>query len=271
MARIAKGAGKQLAPVRKALAPVGKHILPVAKAAILPLVQLSRLLALPAAARSAGHLNNWLAQRWTTERNLLKRLGVGSYEEVRQLPLEVLDGEARSVRTWAIAYGGAVGGVGGTLGLVAGLASTAAVIHLATRTIRQVGLCYGYDARDELESQFVVHVLSLATASSHAEKVTGAATLANIQQALLKKTWKAMAAANKGQVVEFGLTSLREGLKRVGIRLTKSRALVAVPVVGGGVGLLLDGNFLANVGEAAMRCYQERWLRDRGRFSIEFS
>ncbi len=51
--------------------------------------------------------------------------------------------------------------------------------------------------------------------------------------------------------------------------MTRNRLLMAVPVAGGGVGLLLDGNYLRKIGLAAQHAYQERWLRDRGRWPAD--
>ena len=63
---------------------------------------------------------------------------------------------------------------------------------------------------------------------------------------------------------EAFLTALRAWARKIGVDLTKKRLLTAVPIVGGGLWLLLDGNYLRDIGWTARYCYQRRWLSDRG-------
>ena len=63
--------------------------------------------------------------------------------------------------------------------------------------------------------------------------------------------------------------TIRQIAKTYGYQLTRSRLLTAVPIVGGGVGLLIDGNYLRKVGWTARRYYQRRWLMERGRWPNE--
>jgi hypothetical protein len=165
---------------------------------------------------------------------------------------------------YAIVYGALNGGIGGVGSFVLGLASVATAINIATRTVRAIGLCYGYDTDDELEHQFIVQVLEAATAESQIQKAAATATLERIAVALRHRAWKAMAEGIGP--LELGLVALRQALKSIGIQMTKRRAAVAIPLIGGGFGLLIDGDYLRDVGEAAMRMYQERWFIDRGKY-----
>lgn len=183
--------------------------------------------------------------------------------------LERLDAAANRVQNWAIGYAGLTGGIAGAGGILIAAPAIAVIINISMRTIRRIGLCYGYQATDHLERRFMLEVLALAGGSGNqAAKLGSAELLREMQMMLARKTWKSMAekAAQDTASKEAFLTALRLGAKKIGMDLTKKRALTAVPIVGGGVGLLLDGNYLRQVGWTARHCYQRRWLSDQGRW-----
>jgi hypothetical protein len=75
-----------------------------------------------------------------------------------------------------------------------------------------------------------------------------------------RTTWKSLAekAAQDAASKAAFLAALRASARKIGMDLTKQRALTAVAIVGGDVGLLLDGNYLRQVGWAARYCCQRR-------------
>ena len=143
-----------------------------------------------------------------------------------------------------------------------------ALVTLALRTIRRVGACYGYEGDDEAEKMFVMSVLSAAGANTVKEKAMSIATLQSLYITISKKTWKKIAeiGAENALSKEAFITFVRDVAEQIGIKLTKKRALVAIPAIGAIVGSSLNGWYLRDVGLAAQRSYQERWLRDNGRF-----
>ncbi len=177
--------------------------------------------------------------------------------------LEQLDEEADSVQNWAIGYAAVEGGVAGVVGLFALPADIPALIALSLRTIRRIGLCYGYDGQGEEEKQFVLGILSAAGANTIEEKVAAVAALQALQTTLLKKTWKAIAGSKIGR--DIAIMMVKDVAKQLGINLTKRKALAAIPVIGAIIGGSLNAWYLRDIGLAAQRRYQERWLLDQGR------
>ena len=222
----------------------------------------------PGAVEGALRGGLWLADRWADQHRILRDLGAKNFRDLAGFPLSRLDREADSVHNWAIAYGAGVGGVQGAAGLLAAPVGVPAVINVALRTIRKIGLCYGYQELDEAEKIFIFHVLALAGSHDQAEKAASLLALRELQILIAKRTFKSMAekAASDAFSKEALVIAIREFGKRIGVQMTRNRLLMAVPIAGGGVGLLLDGNYIRNVGHAARFSYQERWLRDRGRW-----
>jgi len=125
-------------------------------------------------------------------------------------------------------------------------------------------MCYGYECCNELDQNFALGVLSASGANSMKEKVAALATLRTIEVTLVKQTWKAMAekAAGLQFSKEAGIIAIRNLAKQLGINLTKRKALQAIPFIGAAVGASVNGWYIKEVGWAARRAFQERWLTD---------
>ncbi|MBU1413962.1 EcsC family protein [Myxococcota bacterium] len=137
-----------------------------------------------------------------------------------------------------------------------------AVITLALRTIHKIGFCYGFECTSESDKKFILGILSAAGSNSMKEKVASLMLIRSIEVSLLKQTWKAMAqkAAEQQLSKEGGIIAIKSLAKQMGINLTKRKALQAIPVIGAGVGASVNGWYIKEVGWAARRCFQERWL-----------
>lgn len=107
--------------------------------------------------------------------------------------MELCDNLADEVHNWAIGIASAEGGVVGALGIAGMAADFPAIITLALRTIHKIGICYGYEAKTELDNQFVLGILSASGANSVKEKEMALLTLKNIETMLIKQSWKTMA------------------------------------------------------------------------------
>ena len=82
-----------------------------------------------------------------------------------------------------------------------------------------------------------------------------------------KQTWKEIerrAAQSAGK--EFGIIAIKNLCKQLGINLTKRKALQVIPGVGAAVGAAVNADFLRDVGYAARRVYQKRWLEENGKW-----
>jgi hypothetical protein len=220
------------------------------------------------AIEGALHANMWLAHQWVDEQSILRVVGANRFEDLKSYDLERLDRAAGGFHNWAIRYGGAAGGAAGAGGVVLAVPGIVAVINISLRTIRQIGLCYGYSATDDVEKQFMYKVLALGGGASQAEKLASVVTIREIQVMVKRKTFKYMAekATQDRLSNEALVTTIRAVAKRLGYQFTRKRILMSAPLIGGGVGLFLDGNYVRNIGWAATRKYQQRWLADGGKW-----
>lgn len=75
-------------------------------------------------------------------------------------------------------------------------------------------------------------------------------------------------AVNTGKV-QLAIVTVRNIARSLSINLTKRKMLQAIPVVGAVVGALTNISFIQDVAVAARRAYQERWLKDNGRWIEE--
>jgi hypothetical protein len=64
---------------------------------------------------------------------------------------------------------------------------------------------------------------------------------------------------------EAAIIGIRNLAKQLGINLTKRKALAAIPVIGATIGGTVNGWYLKEVGWAARRAFQERWLIDNNK------
>ncbi len=85
-----------------------------------------------------------------------------------------------------------------------------------------------------------------------------------IEVTLAKQTWKKMAeqAAKEALSKEAGILAVRNLAKQLGINLTKRKALQSIPYIGAGIGASVNAWYIREVGWAARRAFQERWLID---------
>jgi uncharacterized protein (DUF697 family) len=220
----------------------------------------------PSAIEGALRGADWLAQQLLFEERIIREAGVGSIEEFARLQLKELDALAASFHRWSVGYAVVEGGAAGAAGIAGIPADIPAVIALALRTVRGIGVCYGYVDKTEAERQFVLGVIAAAGANSIQEKTTALVILRNLQVALLQQSFKSMGqkAASMPLGREAAIIALRNLARQLGVNLTKRKMLQAVPVVGGGIGAAVNGKFMDDIAWAARRVYQERWLHDRG-------
>lgn len=212
--------------------------------------------------------SDWLAQQTIDETSVIKTYGVTGLHEIRSLALRKLDEDADSVHNWAVGVAAGEGGAAGWFGILSAPVDVPFTISLALRTIRRIGLSYGYSISDELERQFVLGILSEAGANNQAQKAAALATLRALQVQLVRQAWKGMAqraAANRFSR-DGAMIAIRELAKQLGVNLTKRKALAAIPVLGAGVGACVNAVYVGDIGWAARRAYQRRWLMDNGRW-----
>lgn len=208
---------------------------------------------------------NLLANEITDIGDILEDGGVCKVSDLKNKNLELSDEIANRIHNWAIGLAAAEGGVTGTAGIIGLAADIPAIITFALRTIHKVGLCYGYECHSEMDKNFALAILSASGANSMSEKVGAMTTLSSIKVTIAKQTWKKMMSGTtttRQLSKEGGMIAAKTLAKQLSINITKRKALQVIPVVGAGIGASVNGWYIKDVGWAARRVFQERWLID---------
>lgn len=219
--------------------------------------------AIQGAIDGANQLGSWL----TDSKDILRDGKVCTISELRHKDLQLSDKLADEVHNWAIGIAAAEGAGTGAFGIFGMAVDIPAIITLAMRTIHKIGLCYGYECNNQADKNFVLGILAASGANSMQEKITALTTLRTIEVTIAKQTWKAIGekAATERLSKEAAITGIRNLAKQLGINLTKRKALAAIPVIGAAVGGTVNGWYIKEVGWAARRAFQERWLIDNNK------
>lgn len=215
------------------------------------------------AMEGALHAANSAGQFLADEGDICRDGNVSDIEILRHKDLKTSDDLANNVHNWAIATATAEGGVTGATGVMGIALDIPAILTLSLRTIHKIGLCYGYRADTLEEKNFVLDILSAAGANSQKEKMSALVALQTLRTIIAKQTWKSMQNAGEKEAMILMIKAL---CKQLGINLTKRKVLQVIPVTGGVVGAAVNGAFIRDVGYAARRIYQQRWLQDNNKW-----
>ena len=114
------------------------------------------------------------------------------------------------------------------------------------------------------DKDFVLGVMSAAGANTVEEKMAALVVLRQVEVMIAKKSWRKMAkiAAAKKLSKEGAVVTIRQLAKQLGVNITKRKALAVIPIIGAVVGGSMNGWYIKDVGWAARRAFQERWLID---------
>lgn len=227
-----------------------------------PLAWLVRKVVPEAAIRGVLSLSNTSAKWMTDTKDVIRDGGVDSVSDLRSKDLELSDRLANEVHNWAIGLA-AVEGVGtGIFGVFGMAVDIPALITLALRTIHKIGVCYGFEATSEADEKFVLGILAASSSNTIEEKTAAIATLRVIEVILVKQSWKKITekAAASQVSKEAAILTVKALAKQLGINITKRKALASIPVIGAAIGGSVNAWYVKEVGWAARRLYQERWL-----------
>lgn len=205
---------------------------------------------------------------------------VASLSDLRRLDLEQIDAVRGRAASWYYPAGAALSGAGAGLVISGGQLVTAAsagaaaapsggaivgafavdaavVLGLASRSVGQVSLLYGYDPEEPAEKLFVMSVVNAGTAVSAGAKNAAMADISRLTQALVRgKSWDVL----NGSVVA---TVSARFAKAFGFRLTKKGLGKAVPAFGILVGGTLNWSTLEEIVDAADMAYRRRFLLEK--------
>ena len=158
---------------------------------------------------------DWAAKQTTSGR------GQGDLESLANC-----NSNADSVINFHIALAVAEGSAAGFFGAISLPADIPAIILLALRLIRQVGVEYGYEGNDNDDHAFVLSILSASGANSQGEKVEAIALSSMLMNKLAKETWKAMAvkATTNKLGVDAAIIGTKNLAKSLGINLPQEKS-----------------------------------------------
>jgi hypothetical protein len=205
---------------------------------------------------------------------------VASLSDLRRLDLEQIDAVRGRAASWYYPAGAALSGAGAAFvisggqiaiavsagaaaapsggAIVGALAGDAAVVlGLASRSVGQISLLYGYDPEEPAEKIFVMSVVNAGTATSATAKTAAMSDVSRLTQALFRgKTWDLL---NETVVARV---STRFATK-FGYNLTKKGLGKAVPAIGVLVGFTLNWTTLETIVDTADLAYRRRFLLEK--------
>ena len=163
-----------------------------------------------------------------------------------------------------VAYGLGEGAATGAVGLVGLAADVPALLTVSLRLIRQIGICYGYDAGSREEREYIMHVLRVGSSSDIKSKLEFLVAVRQLEQTLLKVSWQKMGEAlARKEISRLSiLAAMRQFAQRLGVQLTKRKALQMVPLTGALIGASFNGVFVNDVGRAAYMLYRGRRIAE---------
>jgi len=235
-----------------------------------PLAWLVRKVVPQSAIQGALTLFNTCAELLADTNDIKRDGSVGDIKELRTKDFSLSDKLADEVHNWAVGIAVTEGAVAGAGGLFTAPIDIPAIITIALRTIHKIGLCYGYTCETDQDKDFILAIMAASGANTMEEKVSALTFLKSLEVILVKQTWKGMTEkAIQNQLSKEGaIIALRNLAKQLGVNITKRRALVSIPVIGALVGGSVNGWYIREVGWAARRVFQERWLMENGKLIV---
>ena len=164
----------------------------------------------------------------------------------------------REVRRWALGYAVAGGGAAGAFGALGLALDVPATMTLALRTVRLVGLSYGFGADSEAERVYILDILQLAGSNSPKEKSAALERLSKERAEMAPEEWRKIVTLT-GQT-SGTLAATRRVAATLGVNLSTRKVAQIAPIVGAAVGAGVNAAFLNDVAGAARFAYRERWL-----------
>lgn len=212
--------------------------------------------------RGALDLVQGAAERLADHKSILKMAGVERIEALREAELHRCDRLARRMQWRGAAVGGGTGLLFGLAGAPGMALDAATLLVLSFRIIHRIGLCYGEDFTGE--HRVPLGVFALASANDADEKQS-ALELLDAEQTADIGRWRdgVERAAEREFAKDAAKLSLNnlsnQFARRLGLRLGAG----ALPVLGAAVGGGVNAWYLYEVGTAAQRTFQWRWLQAR--------
>lgn len=172
--------------------------------------------------------------------------------------LQACDAAVTEVRRWALGYAVTGGGAAGAFGAAGLVVDVPATVALALRSVRLVGLCYGFGATTEAEQVYILDILQLASANSRKERDAALDRLAKGRAEADPEDWQKIARL-AGQTTGT-VAATRRVAVTLGVNLSARKIAQVTPLVGAAVGAGVNAAFQNDVIAAAHFAFRARWL-----------
>ena len=191
------------------------------------------------------------AEALTDQADVLRDLGVDHLSQVRTADVLASDAVAANVQAWAKGTAAALGAwdFAGPFAIAPSLVS---LFTLSFRTIKKIGLCYGFETNTPAEEIIVLEVFAAASSLYHRDKVRAIHAIDELVAQVH------FADIREEQVV----AAVRKISRAVGYNLTRRRALANLPALGAIVGGSTNVWLLRDVSWAARNLYARRRLNE---------
>jgi EcsC protein family len=186
------------------------------------------------------------------ERDRRKRIGLS-----RGLVPRLKACDELAVKHWRThcGYAAAQGAATGLAGLAGLVADLPLLISNALRSIRTIGLSYGFSARTPHEHNYILHVLR---AGSSTEPAVRAESIAVLRQ-LEADERSGRPGDEAGSRLHY-LMTVEQYAKSLAIDMIRRNLLQAVPISSIVTGASFNAAYLHDVGRAAYCCYRRRFI-----------
>ena len=222
---------------------------------------------LPGAVIGAGlKAAETVTSRWQQDWEKIKQIGkIEDGYNLKQAKLEFCDRLVDKLESEAIALAGIEGGIAGLFEWVGEIADIPLSIGFSLQTIHRIGLCYGYSPETQTEKQFAWAILEIGTANTTEERNNALQVLHDLQHVLYRQT---IDDTIENSVEESVFESVIDSLVKQSItNLTEEYSVTVLPLIGIGLGIIVNSLVISEVSVSARRAFQIRWLLENKKLS----
>jgi hypothetical protein len=147
------------------------------------------------------------------------------------------------------AAGGAATGIAGAPGV---LADIPLIISIAIREIKTISCCYGYEPIEPGETEYLLNVLRIGSATDPAMRAHVLRLLKELEGEQVRSIPRIK-----------HLVSLKEYAQGLALGILRRKALQVVPLAGMVTGASFNALYANDIGRAAYMCYRRRFIHQK--------
>lgn len=205
------------------------------------------------------------ASEWTYQADAVldayraKNHAVESLEQVRTLPLDVLDAQAKSLFTESAVYAALTGGGTGLGGAMLIAADVPLLLGINMRLIQQMGACYGFSLKGPDYRPLVLALFNVAAAGSRESKSEA------LREISVAATAFARNVPYKARISGTWRDQSRQIPREIAKALLARKVLQTIPIAGAAVGAGVNYWFTTETAQAAFMLFRALSLETRAR------